>query len=218
MKRITFLISVTAVLAIAIRADAQPVLTYPMGGEQIVAGSMRIISWNPKFVTGMLTLSLWDGEHAKWSTISANVPSGEGKISWAIPSNLQGKKFRVKLSTTGSVSGSVFSRTFFSIVPPDAKVEIQVPGVTSPIMCTVHPNPAQLQARICVEDLPAGIPTEFEIVSETGQQVATLYNATPDAELGLCCSLDCSKLPSGIYFARIMNDNMGSSVKLVIQH
>ncbi len=199
-------------------ALCQPLIIYPQGGEEIIAGSTRTVTWNPKLVTGMLTLSLWDGGHGTWSNVFTNVPSEEGEITWAVPSNLQGNKFRVKLSATGTVSGSALSRTFFSIVPPAAKEETQVAGMTSPILCTVHPNPAQYQARICVEDLPAGIPTVFEIVSVTGQQVATLYNATPDAELGLCCTLDCSTLPSGTYFARIMNDNMGSSVKLVIQH
>jgi Secretion system C-terminal sorting domain len=205
-------------LLVSLNIHAQPVITSPMGGDEVIAGSSRTVSWNPKLVTGMLTLSLWDGGHGEWNIILSNVPSEEGKLDWAVPSNLQGNKFRVKLSTTGTVSGSALSRTFFSIVPPAAKNETQVAGMTSPILCTVHPNPAQLQTRICVEDLPAGVPTVFEIVSVTGQQVATLYNATPDAELGLCCTLDCSTLPSGTYFARIMNDNMGSSVKLVIQH
>ncbi len=130
--------------------------------------------------------------------------------------NFTEKWFRLRgVTENGNV---MYSSGFFSIQPPAAKTETQVAGMTSPILCTVHPNPAQYQARICVEDLPAGVPTVFEIVSVTGQQVATLYNATPDAELGLCCTLDCSTLPSGTYFARIMNDNMGSSVKLVIQH
>jgi hypothetical protein len=207
-----------ALSAIGSSAFAQSVITSPMGGEEFIAGSTRTVSWNPKLVTGMLTLSLWDGEHSKWSNVFSNVPAEEGEITWAVPSNLQGKKFRVKLSTTGTVSGSMLSRTFFSIVPPPAKVETSVPGVTSPIACTVHPNPASSQTRICIEDLPEGVPATVEIVNELGNVVTTLYNATPDAELGLCLTLDCTKLPSGIYYAHIMNDNMGQAVKLSVAH
>jgi hypothetical protein len=199
-------------------ASAQSVITFPIGGEVITAGSTHAITWNPKLVSGMLTLSIWDGEHARWSNVYTNVPSNEGKILWAVPSNLQGKKFRVKLSTTGTMNGSSFSRTFFTIVPPAPKAESRVPGVTSPITCTVHPNPASSETRICVEDLPEGVPASVEMVNELGNAVTTLYNATPDAELGLCLTLDCSKLPSGIYYAHIMNDNMGRSVKLSVEH
>jgi Secretion system C-terminal sorting domain len=204
--------------AIGSSAFAQSVIISPMGGEEITAGSIRTVSWNPKLITGMLTLSLWDGERAKWSNVFTNVPSEEGKISWAVPSNLQGKKFRVKLSTKGTVSGSALSRTFFTIVPPAAKVETQVAGVSSPIVCTVHPNPASSIAHICVEDLPGGVSATVEIVNELGNVVTTLYNATPEAEFGLCLTLDCSNLPSGIYYAHIMNDNMGQAVKLSVAH
>ncbi len=100
-----------AVSAFSGNANAQSVITSPMGGEEITAGSQQTVSWNKELVIGMLTLSLWDGEHGKWSNVFTNVPSEEGKISWAVPNNLQGKKFRVKLSTTGTASGSTPSPT-----------------------------------------------------------------------------------------------------------
>ncbi|MFI5202345.1 MAG: hypothetical protein ACHQNE_08155 [Candidatus Kapaibacterium sp.] len=189
-----------------------------MGGEELVSGTTQTVSWNPKLVTGMLTLSLWDGGHGKWLPVFSNVPSEEGQIKWTVPDNLEGNKFRVKLSTTGTMHGSALSRTFFSILPPAPKVEAVIPGVTSAIDMTVHPNPSSNHTRICVADLPADIPANVDVVNEDGTTVATLYNATPDAELGLCLTLDCSKLPSGTYFARIANANMGRSVKLLIQH
>lgn len=202
----------------AVTARSQSVITSPIGGEQMVEGSTQTISWNSKLVSGMLTLSLWDGGHGKWIDVFDNVPAEEGHISWSVPEYLEGSKFRVKLSTTGTMQGSALSRTFFSIVPPAAKVETAIPGVTSAIDMTVHPNPASLITRICVADLPADIPANVVVVNEEGTTVATLYNATPDAELGLCLTLDCSQLPSGTYFARIANANMGRSVKLSIQH
>ncbi len=90
--------------------------------------------------------------------------------------------------------------------------------MTSAIDMTVHPNPSSNRTRICIADLPAGIPATVQVVNENGETVATLYHATPDAELGLCLTLDASRLPSGTYFARIANSIMGRAVKLSIQH
>ena len=86
------------------------------------------------------------------------------------------------------------------------------------MMLTVHPNPAGNYARLCVPELPEGQPVTMVVVNSAGQVVATLYNATPEAELGLCCTLDCTKLANGIYFARLWNDQMGQSVKLSVAH
>ncbi|MFI5202618.1 MAG: hypothetical protein ACHQNE_09550, partial [Candidatus Kapaibacterium sp.] len=93
----------------------------------------------------------------------------------------------------------------------------QIPADTG-LDVTVHPNPAGNYTRICVADLPGGVPAVVQVVNEDGTTVATLYNATPDAELGLCLTLDCSRLPSGTYFARIANSIMGRAVRISIQH
>ena len=120
----------------------------------------------------------------------------------------------------GHNGGSALSRTFFSIEPPPVPLleKEGVPGMTSAIDMTVHPNPSSNRTRICIADLPAGIPATVQVVNENGETVATLYHATPDAELGLCLTLDASRLPSGTYFARIANSIMGRAVKLSIQH
>jgi hypothetical protein len=91
-------------------------------------------------------------------------------------------------------------------------------GETNDLVLTVHPNPATNFARICVEDLPEGIPAVVEVVNEAGESVATLYNATPEAELGLCLTLDCSKLPNGTYFAHLQNGTRARAAKLSVQH
>ena len=212
----TFLFGVSFLL-MAAAVQAQSVFTSPLGGEEIVAGSTRTISWDPKLVTGMLTLSLWDGARGSWQNVFTNVPAEEGKISWAVPNDLSGNKFRIKLSTSGSMKGSALTRTFFSIQPA-SKTEARSEAPVNVPMLTVHPNPAFSQARICVPDLPAGTPVTMIVVNSEGEVVSTLYNATPDAELGLCCTLDCSTLPDGVYFARLWNDILGQSIKLIINH
>ena len=111
-----------------------------------------------------------------------------------------------------------------SIAPPDSGAhKIVGHGAAGPLdqeelVMTVHPNPAKNVANICVEDLPEGIPVVVDVVDVTGATVATLYNATPEAELGLCLTLDCSKLANGTYYAHIQNAIMGRAVKLSVQH
>jgi len=89
---------------------------------------------------------------------------------------------------------------------------------TSGIAVTVHPNPSSSYARVCVASLPEGIPATVEIINLMGEAVTTLYNAAPEAELGLCLTLDCSRMPSGTYYARVMNDIMGTTVKFSVEH
>ena len=111
--------------------------------------------------------------------------------------------------------------TVFGIPCPGCKIADGHPASaldTTGIDVTVHPNPASSMARICVADLPGGIPAIVEVVNESGQVIATLYDATPDGELGLCLTLDCSKLPSGIYYSHVSNAIMGRAVKLSIYH
>jgi hypothetical protein len=89
---------------------------------------------------------------------------------------------------------------------------------TAQLVVTVHPNPASGSVKVCVEDVPGGVPVVVDVVNQMGKAVATLYNATPEAELGLCLSLDCSQLPSGIYYADLQTEGMHHAVKFSVEH
>ncbi len=89
---------------------------------------------------------------------------------------------------------------------------------TTTLQVTVHPNPASGIVKVCVADLPGGIPVVVNVVNQMGASVATLYNATPEAELGLCLSLDCSMLPSGIYYADLQTEGTHNAVKFTVSH
>ncbi|MDP4243655.1 MAG: hypothetical protein Q8921_13075 [Bacteroidota bacterium] len=80
----------------------------------------------------------------------------------------------------------------------------------------VHPNPARDQALICIDEMVAGEPFVAEVVSMTGEHIATLYDATPEADLGLCHRLDCSHLAAGTYFVRIASSTQGRTVKFEV--
>lgn len=216
MKRIRTIGISAALLLLAGSASAQSVFVSPAGGEELAAGTTQTISWNRDMAKGMLTLSLWDGGHAKWSTIFANVPSEEGHISWAVPANLSGKRFRIKLSSTDSLHGSALTRTFFSIVQPQTASVNHGATISHLSAVRVHPNPAKDQALICIDEMVAGEPFVAEVVSMTGEHIATLYNATPEADLGLCHRLDCTRLATGTYYVRIANSTQGRTVKFEV--
>ena len=95
------------------------------------------------------------------------------------------------------------------------------PSTSSPLPVldvTVHPNPARDKVRICVADLPPGIPAVVDVVNDLGERVAKLYDATPDAELGLCLTLDCTQLASGIYYADLQANGSHKAVQFSVQH
>lgn len=80
----------------------------------------------------------------------------------------------------------------------------------------IHPNPTSTQVLICVDALVAGEPFVAEVVSVTGEHIATLYDATPEAELGLCQRLDCTHLAPGTYYVRVANSTQGRAVKFSV--
>lgn len=71
--------------------------------------------------------------------------------------------------------------------------------------------------RICVPYLAEGVPAMVQVVNDAGEAVAQLYNATPEGDLGLCLSLNCSKLAAGTYFALFKDGNQEQSVKFAKQ-
>ena len=88
----------------------------------------------------------------------------------------------------------------------------------SQLTVTVHPNPVKGTVKICVADIPGGIPTQVDVVDQLGHEVAMLFNATPEAESGLCLSLDCSTISSGTYYADLQTMGMHKAVKFTIEH
>ncbi len=153
------------------------------------------------------------------STWSLNETVSAGSTSTNIDIYSSSRTFKV--SAYNSSGDSYDAPTVSVSYNPAGKIAAgtQAPGTdTAGLDVTIHPNPAGNYTRICVADLPADVPAVVEVVNENGDVVATLYNATPDAECGLCLTLDCKKLPSGIYYAHIANAIMGRAVKISVQH
>jgi hypothetical protein len=89
---------------------------------------------------------------------------------------------------------------------------------TASIQVTVYPNPASGTVKIFVENLPEPSPAIVDVVNEMGNSVATIFDATVESELGLTFSLDCSKLPSGSYYADLQTEATHHTVKFTVEH
>lgn len=89
---------------------------------------------------------------------------------------------------------------------------------TAGIKVTIYPDPASNVVKFYAENVPEGIPATLDVIDEMGVVVATLYNAKPDVGLSLSFTIDCSKLPSGIYYADLQTASMHDAVKFSVEH
>ena len=95
---------------------------------------------------------------------------------------------------------------FFAQYDIYGKISANVEGLDA-VTLHVYPNPAQ--SVIQLEGIDMQLGTTVEIQNSYGKTVA-FFNQ-PQAEL------DVSKLPSGVYFLRVLNDNTIHSVKFMKQ-
>ncbi len=95
---------------------AQPVLTYPNGGESFHWNELLAITWNAStfFTTVRLEYSLDNG--VTWQLIAAAAPNN-GSYSWQVPSNT-GTQVLVKASNSSNVSINDVSNGVFTILRP----------------------------------------------------------------------------------------------------
>jgi polyhydroxybutyrate depolymerase len=113
----------------------------------------------------------------------------------------------VALGTTNyDISASEKIWEFFAQYDIYGKISANVEGLDA-VTLHVYPNPAQ--SVIQLEGIDMQLGTTVEIQNSYGKTVA-FFNQ-PQAEL------DVSKLPSGVYFLRVLNDNTIHSVKFMKQ-
>ncbi len=189
------------------------------GGGNYIAN----LSWEPQNYTSGDYINLQSGIKIYQNsgstpirTLSASATSASINIG---PECFGGSTFLV--TTYNSSGNSYGAPTVWAAPPCSEKMADGHPGSaldTSTFVVTVHPNPASGIVKVCVADLPGGIPVVVDVVNQMGASVATLYNATPESELGLCLSLDCSMLPSGIYFADLQTEGTHNAVKFTVSH
>ncbi len=89
-------------------------ITYPNGGEKIYNGDTLLIKWDAHEFDGDLDIFLWDGIKKEYTEIASDVSSSLKVFPVAIPRDLSGNSFRIKLRSSNS--GIVnMSKAFFTI-------------------------------------------------------------------------------------------------------
>lgn len=88
-------------------------LTYPIGGEGFVPGTIETVRWNNLETVGSQTLQYSTNNGATWTTITSSLPGTVRNYNWTIPSVVSGQcLFKV---SRGAYSAQ--SDTSFSIIP-----------------------------------------------------------------------------------------------------
>lgn len=88
-------------------------LTYPIGGEGFVPGTIETIRWDALETAGNQTLEYSTNNGSTWTNISTAVPGASRFYNWTVPSALSGQCL-VRISR-GAYSAQ--SDTSFSIIP-----------------------------------------------------------------------------------------------------
>ena len=81
-----------------------------------------------------------------------------------------------------------------------------------------YPNPANGPVNINVTALTGGLPAWVRVYDQLDNVVATLYEGTPEADMGLRLSFDGSRYPAGTYYVKAQNAIMGWMVKVEVVH
>lgn len=180
-------------------ASAQPVVTYPNGGETLVAGTPVKITWTG---TPLNTLVAIDYTVDKWANtvwISTNYQNpAENSFTWIVP-NKPGNKCKVGVfnaSTQGDISDN-----FFTISTST--------GLTNPISLNtvdIYPNPTNDIMHIISL---SGSLLSFRLMDMTGQEVQI---AVVNEGNGNYC-LHKGSLKCGIYNMIISDIQAGSLLR-----
>ncbi len=85
-----------------------------------------------------------------------------------------------------------------------------------PLSLSVFPNPSAGLSTVNVTALSGGLPAWVRVYDQLDNVVATLYEGTPEADMGLRLTFDGSRYPAGTYYVKAQNAIMGWMVKLQV--
>ncbi len=139
MKTISTLLRFTiAVNLLTISVQAQPVVTYPNGGETLTVGSSVNITWSGTALNTVVgidyTIDNW--ANTIWLNTSYQNPAANS-YTWVVP-NTPGTQCKVGVFNT-SFDGDISDNTF-SIIPATGNID-EGKAAFSPI--SVFPNPSK---------------------------------------------------------------------------
>ncbi|HLP56957.1 MAG TPA: T9SS type A sorting domain-containing protein [Fluviicola sp.] len=177
---------------------AQPVVTYPNGGETLIAGSTVDITWTGTALNEVVgidyTINNWTS--TVWLSTNYQNPSANG-YTWTIPavSSTQCKVGVFNTSFEGDISDNFFTITNTATI---SETELDQ-------LVTVFPNPATDLIQVINT---TGSPLSFQLFDQSGREAAIeIIHVDPQKSI-----LRNTGLRSGIY-TLLITDNEGISVR-----
>lgn len=200
MKRIYTLIAIASLFAID--CTAQPVVTFPNGGETLLVGSAVTITWTGtplNTVVGIdYTIDNWT--NTIWLNTNYQNPSANS-YTWVVP-NTPGTQCKVGVFNT-NFQGDI-SNNYFTI-----STSTGVEENFTDYDVSVFPNPFSLETTIHTDKILTN--ATLTVYNLYGQQVKQVTNIS-----GETFTLYRDNLLNGVYFVQLAEDNNLISIKMIV--
>ena len=87
-------------------------LTYPIGGEKLVAGSQTVVHWDSQNAINTTQIELSEDNGATWTSL-ATLPPASRNYTWTVPNNLVSGECLIRVSNGSFTdqSGATYSNT-----------------------------------------------------------------------------------------------------------
>ncbi|NNC95023.1 MAG: S8 family serine peptidase [Chitinophagales bacterium] len=96
-------------------------VTYPLGGESLVAGEAELIRWDAYGDVGTFTIEFSSNNGGSWSTITTGIAASSRQYSWTV-TNVETAQGLIRVSRTGSPA--IQSEAPFNIYPVPANLVV----------------------------------------------------------------------------------------------
>lgn len=191
-----------AVSLISSIGAAQPVVTYPNGGETLLVGSTVTITWTGTPLNAVVgidyTIDNW--ANTIWLNTSYQNPASNS-YTWIVP-NTPGSQCKVGVFNT-AFQGDV-SNNFFTI---STSTSLEEDLVENDLI--VFPNPFSLETTLQINKVLKD--ATLTVYNMYGQQVKQLTNIS-----GETFTFNRDNLTNGVYFIQLFEDSHLISINKIV--
>lgn len=191
-----------AVSLISSIGAAQPVVTYPNGGETLLVGSTVTITWTgtPLNVVVGIDYTIDNWANTIWLNTSYQNPASNS-YTWIVP-NTPGSQCKVGVFNT-AFQGDV-SNNFFTI---STSTSLEEDLVENDLI--VFPNPFSLETTLQINKVLKD--ATLTVYNMYGQQVKQLTNIS-----GETFTFNRDNLTNGVYFIQLFEDSHLISINKIV--